>query len=330
MASITKTANGYRAQVYVKGRRDSETHRTRREAEAWGAARETELRTAAALPVGQRHTLAQALNKYAEEVSPGKRGERWELLRLAAFQRDQNFPVGKIGEITPDAIAAWKLARLKQVTPGTVLREMNLLSAVFEIARREWRWLPANPMRDVSRPKQPDHREVLITRAQIRQLLTVMGYPKARPVRTVAQAVAVCFLVALRTGMRAGELCALTWDDVRADFVAVKATAKGAGKTGRRDVSLSPKAKRLIEQMRGFDPVKVFGLSAPSLDAMFRKYRQRAGLEGFTFHDSRHTAATWNARKIHVLALCKMFGWTDPKMAMTYYNPTASDIAKQL
>jgi hypothetical protein len=31
-----------------------------------------------------------------------------------------------------------------------------------------------------------------------------------------------------------------------------------------------------------------------------------------------------------VLDLCKMFGWTNPKMAMVYYNPTAAQIAGRL
>ena len=55
-----------------------------------------------------------------------------------------------------------------------------------------------------------------------------------------------------------------------------------------------------------------------------------AGLEGFTFHDSRHTVATWMARKVDVLTLCKIFGWRNPKMAMVYDNPKASNIAKRL
>ena len=130
--------------------------------------------------------------------------------------------------------------------------------------------------------------------------------------------------------MRAGELCALTWADVGADYCRVQGVKQGARKTGRRDVPLSPKARRTIERMRGFDPSLVFGLKVQSLDAMFRKYRNRAGLDGFVFHDSRHTAATWIAQKLHVLDLCKMFGWSNPKRAMIYYNPTAGDIAKRL
>jgi len=50
MASTKPHSGGYRAQVYVKGERDSKTFRTKREADAWGAARETEMRAQAALP----------------------------------------------------------------------------------------------------------------------------------------------------------------------------------------------------------------------------------------------------------------------------------------
>ena len=82
--------------------------------------------------------------------------------------------------------------------------------------------------------------------------------------------------------------------------------------------------------MDGWDEVFVFGITTRSLDALFRKYRVRAGLDGFTFHDTRHTAATWLSRKLDVLTLCKMFGWKSTKMALTYYNPKADDIRRLL
>lgn len=146
--------------------------------------------------------------------------------------------------------------------------------------------------------------------------------------RSVSQAVAWCFVLALQTGMRAGELCGLAWVDVRPDHVLLHA---GKTKTGRaRQVPLSPTAQRTIEAMRGWDDVLVFGLRAQSLDALFRKHRARCGLDGFTFHDGRHTAATRMARMVDVLDLCKIFGWTNATRALTYYNPTGSQLAKRL
>lgn len=133
-------------------------------------------------------------------------------------------------------------------------------------------------------------------------------------------------LFAIRTGMRAGEICALTWSDVRDDYVIVRQSKTGEG----RHVPLSPGARRVLDGMRGWHPVEVFGLRPQTLDALFRKLRDSAGLSGFTFHDTRHTAATMLARKLDVLTLCKMFGWRNTTRALTYFNPTASDIANRL
>jgi integrase len=119
------------------------------------------------------------------------------------------------------------------------------------------------------------------------------------------------------------------WDCVRENHCHVS-----AGKTpaATRDVPLTRKALRLIERMRGFDPLLVFGIKANSLDAMFRKYRKRAGLAGFMFHDARHTAAAWMMRygQLHVLELCRIMGWADPKQAMVYFQPSPADLVKRL
>ena len=56
----------------------------------------------------------------------------------------------------------------------------------------------------------------------------------------------------------------------------------------------------------------------------------RVGLDGFTFHDSRHTAATRLAPLVDVLTLCKIFGWAKADQALVYYNPTGSQIAARL
>lgn len=322
MASVKPYKDGFRAQVYVNKKRSSKVFRTRREANAWAAARTLELEEDAKKSPGQKHTLLDALRKYGEEVSPHKKGERWESVRLVAFEK--SLPVDLlIADVTPYVLSQWRDKRLKIVTAGSVIREFSLLSHVFETARREWGWIETNPAADVRRPAAPPHRDTVITWSQIRIMLRAMGYRRG-PARSVSHACACAFLIALRTGIRAGELCSLPWNKVYADYVAVD------GKTGPRDVSVTARVVRVIEQLRGWDAELVVGLKPATLDAMFRKYRAKAGLAGFTFHDSRHTAATWLAHRLNVLDLCKMFGWRNPKMAMIYYNPTASDITKRL
>jgi integrase len=325
MASILPVPSGFRAAVFVNGIRKTKQFRTRREAGAWAAAMETELRSMPVAPAEIKHTLLAAFDRYAEEVAPAHKGERWEQIRLALLAK--SLPSAKkISQITASDIATWRDARLKQVSASSVLREMKLLGSVFEIARKEWQWVALNPVRDVRKPRSPEHRQRTITTREIHGMLKALGHRRKKRVTSMHQAIAVLFLVALRTGMRAGELCNLTWRRVHPQFCRLVDT-----KTGKpRDVPLSQKARRTIEMMRGWDEDLVFGIKSSTLDTVFRRYRERAGLEGFTFHDARHTAATWMAKKIDVLDLCKVFGWSSTKMALVYYNPTAEDIAEQL
>lgn len=327
MAKATKTSTGrWHIQIQIAGVRDSGTFATKREADSWAQERAVELRAAKAGKSGTVKTLRDALREYAERVTPGKRGWVKELVRLKAFEGPGHhaLPVNKrLSDVTSGDVALWRDARLKVNARGTVLRDLTLLSAVLEIARKEWGWVDANVCRDVTRPANPDHREVIIHGPQIRRMLRQLGWSR-KPARSVSQAIANCFLLALQTGARAGELCAMRWADVKPDQVAI------TGKTGKRNLPLTPASRRTIELMRGFDDELVFGIKSQSLDALFRRARERAGLSGFVMHDARHTAATRLAQRLHVLDLCLVFGWQNTSRALVYYNPTASQIAKRI
>src|SRR5690625_7916665 len=93
MASIVRLDDGkYRAFVHVtrngRSSRLSRTFPTRREANAW--AYEEESKKDKIEPNRQsKYTLKDALRRYAKEVSPTKKGKRWEQISLAAFDNDE-------------------------------------------------------------------------------------------------------------------------------------------------------------------------------------------------------------------------------------------------
>lgn len=334
MATPKKTASGrWWVQVQVAGQRDSGTFDTKALASTWAARRSTELRAMRGTSAGSVKTLRDAMRRYAEEVSPHKKGERWESIRLAAFESPDHAPLPvskKLTDITTADLALWRDARLAKLSRGTVLRDLTLLASVFEHARREWGWIEVNPAKDVRRPAQPEHRERVITGPEVRGMLRALGWPPRqadgkRRVRSVKQAAAVCFMLALQTGMRAGELCGLTPADVMTDHLKIR-----AGKTGRRDVPMTATTRRVVDMLDGWSGDTLLGIKAQTLDAFFRQARDKAGLAGFVFHDSRHSAATRLAQKLHVLDLCKVFGWRQTSRALTYYNPSASDLVKRM
>lgn len=146
----------------------------------------------------------------------------------------------RLSDVKTAHLVAWLDARLKVNARGSVLRDMTLLSSVLEVARKEWQWIAVNPMADVSRPQEPDHRERIISGGEIRAMLRVLRWAPGVPVRTVSAAVAHASLLALQTGARAGEICGLRWEDLTADhFVVVD------GKTGRRNVPAVPTTLRV-------------------------------------------------------------------------------------
>lgn len=97
-----------------------------------------------------------------------------------------------------------------------------------------------------------------------------------------------------------------------------------------RDVPLSERAVALLEAMKGVDPARVFTVDSQTASTLFRRARERAGVHGLTFHDSRHDAITRLAQKLSVLQLARMVGHRDIRSLMTYYNETAESMAKLL
>ena len=219
--------------------RDSGTFRTKREADEWAVRRRAELKAQKNGNEGHKKTLRDAMRRYAEEVAPTHRGERWEQIRLAAFEGHDTLPITlPVGQITPQHLARWRQWRETKVGPASVRREMSLLGSVFTAARRDWHWIDASPLQDVRRPAAPPHSERTITKAEIKVMLRELGYRWGRRPASVKQVVAYTLLLALRTGMRAGELAGMSWENVHDSWVRLPLTKNGSA----RDVPLSIKA----------------------------------------------------------------------------------------
>lgn len=322
MPSVGKHGSRWRAQVAIKGKRSSKVFDTKNAAILWAIEQETVLKSGSATVAG--YTVGNAFERYAREVSPTKRGERWESVRLSKFSRDRISMI-PIEKLEPSDVQDWIDRQV--ISAGSVLRELNLMQAVFKQARK-WRWTNADPFQDIDRPKAPAHRDRLISTAEISSI-TDLGYlsDHTKPDTKTGQTVLV-FLLALETAMRKGEILALEWQHIQIDRQTAHLPTTKNGKP--RNVPLSKKAIKLLEQMAPGDSGKVFSVSSDSFDQLFRKLKIKAGVSGFTFHDTRHTAVTRLASKLSVLELARMVGHSDPRSLMWYYNATAEQLAAKL
>ncbi|WP_411887408.1 tyrosine-type recombinase/integrase [Hydrocarboniphaga effusa] len=344
MATFRKRGERWRAEIVRKGKRESQTFDTKAQARAWADEVEGEILSGKDGHRLTKKTLSDALAQYSRDVSPTKEGALWEQIRLDKFSRTLPFANKLIWEIAPSEIAEWRDSRSKALVKGTtrrikgstIIREMALLSSVFDIAVKEWGWLPENPMSQVRKPRGEPARDRRISAAEEAAMLQVLGYDPASPPESKFGRIALAFLFAIETAMRAGEICALTWQHVHVDrrFVHIAKSKNGHP----RNVPLSPKAIEilgLLPRSKGDDFESSFGLQTRTLDALWRRARKRAETElpsiaTLHFHDTRHEAITRLARKIDVLDLARMTGHRDLKTLRGYYNATAEDIAKLL
>lgn len=324
MAYIRKIGKRFRAEVEKLGIRESQMFENLSEANAWSAAREHQILTGTSpQQIAKEHSLHKVLVRFRNEVAPQRRGKQWEITRINRFIKEfDDIPLAKLTAVD---IATWKNARLGQVKGSTVRRDMNLLKTILETARREWGLLIVNPMAEVKKPPSSPSRKRLIKPDEIDTIVAKLNYTEDMPIKQVKQTIAVAFLIALETGMRAGEL-------VKAEVVGKVAYLRDQEEVGdatkngdEREVPLSRRARELFAKVDN----KV-DLNLGSLDAMFRKARQDAGLSGFTFHDSRHYACTWLAKKLQPMDLAKMMGHRSLKQTLEYYNPKTDDLADLL
>ena len=323
MATFRKRGDKWRVEVRKQGVYDSASFGSKLQAREWAHRREVEIETGENFDPVEK-TLLDALSRYSIEVSGTKKGARWERIRLEAFKK---YPVADMSfaRIKAPDIAEWRDARLRQVKPSTVNRELNLLSSVFSVAQREWHWSKNNPVKEIKRPRNPKPRDRRISSDEIDRCLLALGYEGA--VHNRQTEIAVIFLIALETAMRLGEICGLSWADIDLDsrFVRLEDTKNST----RREVPLSREAVRLFGLL-GNNGGKCFAVAPGSASTLFRRAVHNAEINDLRFHDSRHEGLTRLARKLDVLDLARMVGHRDPRSLMIYYNPTATEIALRL
>lgn len=312
MGTIRKSANKYRAEVCVNGKRRSKRCHTKAAAQAWILA--TEQALAEGLPA---HTVAELFERYVRAVSIHKRTYSAEAKRAARLTRELG-GAHLLTDLTRDALATWRDTRLAVVSPGAVRRDWALLNHALNLAVTEWEWLRVNPLAALKRPAKPAPRNRVWSGEAIARFLYCAGHPG----ETLQARIGDALLFALETGLRAGEITRIRPAHVFERHVHIPRSKNG----GTRDVPLSSRAKAILEGV-GND----FGLTDGQLNALFRKARDRAGLTDLRFHDARRTALTALSKRFDALELARISGHRDLRILLeTYYAPAIEDLADKL
>lgn len=186
--------------------------------------------------------------------------------------------------------------RVAGVTNGTINREVGLLSAAINYARREWDWDIPNNVEGM-RLKEPEGRVRSLTASEAKQLVSVAEKSKRSP------HLADFIRLALNTGCRRNELLKLRWEQVDLKTGLIHLEAKDTKTRRRRSVPLNDEARQAMLNLARFRATYcpasewVFahkdGTRQECIWTAFRHALRQAGIENFRIHDLRHTCASW-------------------------------------
>lgn len=326
MASFRQRSGKWQARVIRDGYPDqTKTFESKADAEKWARALESEIDKGQFVNVSeaQRTTLGDVIARYLVEVTPSMKGVTEDTIRLKAIMRK---PISRwsMANLSAARIAAYRDERLKEVSGGTVIRELAYISAIINHARREWGINVPNPVQMVRKPQSPQSRSRVLTDDEVSKLLMALE-PTGRRSHWTKPAVQL----ALATAMRRGELLSMRWEhiDLQNRTAFLSDTKNGESRT----VPLSTVAVQVLADL----PRHISGVVIPvkffTLDAAFKRARKRAGLDDVRFHDLRRTAITRMAEKLpNVIELAAVSGHKSLMVLKRYYRPTAAELAQKL
>lgn len=213
-------------------------------------------------------TLAEALARYAIEVTPTKKGAQQERNRIAAWRRDP-LAAQALTAITTADLAAWRNAKQAEGrAPSTIRNALTILSQVYVTAASDWGLAAANPVASLRLPRQRPARD---RRPEAGELERVTAAdPGLGPWITLA----------VETAMRLSELVRVAGADITGPVVRLQDTKNGRP----RAVPLSTRARAALAALTP--------LSASQLEHRWRRACRRAEVRDLHFHDLRHEAVS--------------------------------------
>jgi integrase len=325
----------------IAGPRQSDINVAQRSAEAWARMVESEMDRGVfqSRSESEQTTLGECLTRYQAEVTPHKKGaaqEHGKINMLLGHSLANRY----MASIRGADLAAYRDERLKAAAPATVVREMAILSHVFNVARKEWGMENlSNPIEVVRKPKLPNGRDRRLLPAEIDAIIEASGS---------AQLSAI-MLLALETAMRRSEIYKITWDKVFLEerFLRTLDTKNGDD----RDVPLSTKAISILARLesRKTGQRRVFTMQPNSISQAFTRARktalsnylsqcQAAGIEhdptfltDLRFHDARHEATSRLFEKgLNPIEAASVTGHKTLQMLKRYTHLKPGELAKKL
>lgn len=291
--AIRKRGAGWQVDVQVGGRRTRHTVATKAAAvELERKIRDDLEREAHGLRPNR--TLEDALHEHLTTTAKALKSYD-SLLYVARVVRPFcNRPLDRIADAAGDLV---RDGQLHGRAPATINRHLALLRRIGKLAY-QWGWTDKPLGTRVVLLREDNQRHTYLTPAQVSQLAAHADTEGLRD----------AIWLAATTGLRRGELLALTAQDYR-DGALWLATSK----SGRpRRVPVPADARDICERL----PLRT---TKDALRMGFERARAKAGMPDVRFHDLRHSFASWAvAAGVDLRLLKDLMGHSTMQMTSRY------------
>lgn len=199
--------------------------------------------------------------------------------------------------ISPHQIEKYKNSQAKHLAPASVNRHLALLKTIFNKAI-EWDFFSQNPVRKVKMFKENNERTRFLDIEEFERLLAECRDQKLRDF----------VIVAAHTGMRRGEIQKLKKEDIDLLTDQIRVRDPKSGKD--RFVPMNQTVKHILSGPFDFNynPRKAFESACA-----------RAKIKDFTFHDLRHTFASWLVMKgVDLYTVSELLGHSSVNITKRY------------
>lgn len=244
--------------------------------------------------------------------------------------------------VTTVTIQQFAMERLSSgLAPQTVNAILTLLHSILKYGHRQYQ-LPIP--------------EIIYLSVEKKEMRVLSQEEQKKLVDYLMQDLDACklgILVALYTGLRVGELCALKWEDISKDSITIRRTMQRLKKDSTDGTELhigSPKTKtslrtipvpsflqELIEPFRKPELAECYFLATTpgevieprTMQYRFRRYLKEAGIEKANFHALRHTFATRCVEAgFEIKSLSEVLGHANIQTTLNKYVHSSFDLKR--
>jgi len=237
-------------------------------------------------------------------------------------------PLRSMGK--PDIQRLEKALFARGLKPSTVNRYFEILNNMFNTAIED-EVLDKNPCRFYKRYTEDGSRRAL-SQDELRKILSAAKEIQESPRSNIQSLIYDIIILALSTGMRLSEM--LNLKRIHVDLERNRITLpishtkykrRGGGRQRVKVIVMNTTAMRILSKhlARSEYVLPVGWRDASTVFHVVRKIRKMTGIEDFTFHQLRHTVATFLTSKVDIATSRIILGHSDIQTTLKYSHPSS-------